>query len=399
VRVLFVPTYRHDPAAGTATASDALGFGVTCCDALIAGLRQIGLDVRVLSIDRASPGGGARGGPGSGLGSAIDGGQTAWLAGALRAFDRAMAGDSYDAVLAFHAFWPFTSDLRRIMADRDRHCPLITYTHGSHWDPTDLFRFERYPELRWTDLGNLLAADRVLTVSHYMSRTLVRTVRRASREAAAELDSKLRTVGLPLDVGRIDAAARPNGGGGGEPVTVVFNHSMTAAKRPEVFLAVAAEVLRQSPARILLTRHVPAGSPYSDQIADLRRRYPGRLLLGRDLPIDEYYSWLWASDVQVSTAVHESLGVATLEAMATRTFCLLPRIGAYPEIAAADPRLLYDDQAELCTRLIRLANSAVALAAAAGAAASHAERVRASYAPERIASNVRDVIADAARSR
>lgn len=397
MRVLFVPTYRHDPAAGTATASDALGFGVTCCDALVAGLRQIGIDVRVLSIDQAGPGGGARGGARGGQGRGTDGGQTGWLAAALCAFDRAMAGgDSYDAVLAFHAFWPFTSDLRRIMADQDRHCPLITYTHGSHWDPTDLFRFERYPELRWTDLGNLLAADRVLTVSTYMSRTLVRTVRRASREAAAELESKVRTVGLPLDIARIDAAARPDGG---EPMTVVFNHSMTTAKRPDVFLAVAAEVLRQSPARILLTRHVPAGSPCGDQIADLQGRYPGRLLLGRDLPIDEYYSWLWASDVQVSTAVHESLGVATLEAMATRTFCLLPRIGAYPEIAAADPRLLYDDQAELCTRLIRLANSAVTLAAAAGAAARHAERVRASYAPERIASNVRDVIADAARSR
>ena len=379
MRVLFIPTYRHDPATGAAAASDALGFGVTCSDALIAGLRQIGLEVCVLGIEPCGAGGG----------------QTAWLAGALHAFDGAMGGDRYDAVLAFHAFWPFTSDLRRIMADQDRHCPLITYTHGSHWDPTDLFRFERYPELRWSDLGNLLAADRVLTVSTYMSQTLVRTVRSVSREAAAELDSRVRTVGLPLNLARIDAAARPVDD---EPVTVIFNHSMTTAKRPDLFLAVAAEVLRQSPARILLTRHVPAGSPWSGQIADLRRRYPGRLLLGRDLPIDEYYSWLWASDVQVSTAVHESLGVATLEAMAARTFCLLPRIGAYPEIAAADPRLLYDDQADLCARLTRLARSATALATAADAASVHAERVRARYAPERIASDVRDVIADAARS-
>jgi len=368
--VLFVCPYTHSAGIGTARASDALGFGVTCSTALVAGLRRHGLHVDAITA----------------LG---EGGHTAWVARSLVAFEKAVTSTDYDALLAFHAFWPFCADLRRILDDNGRRCPLVAYTHGSHWDPTDLFRYERYPALRWADLGNLLAADRVLVVSRYMRDTLVDTVRAESEGAGRELAAKIRCVGLPLDLRRIDAAHRDRKDG---PATVVFNHAPIAAKQPGLFFDVAAELLQQTSACILVTRHIGPDSPWSGQVENLCRAYPGRLILGGDLPIDNYYAALWTSRIQVSTASHESLGVATLEAMATGNCCLLPRIGAYPEIADGDPAVLYEDPDDLLSRLILLAGSADRQASIA---AAHTARVRTLYSPERVAGAVRDVLIEA----
>ena len=60
------------------------------------------------------------------------------------------------------------------------------------------------------------------------------------------------------------------------------------------------------------------------------------------MALDDYYRALWMSDLQVSTASHESLGVSTLEAMYTENCCILPRVGSYPEICGNHSEILYD---------------------------------------------------------
>lgn len=362
MRVLFVQTYRHRDATGYAGASDALGFGVTCSDALVAGLRaaQVGVDVAGSEAGR----------------------QTAWIGEVLDRVERAVTSVRYDAVLSFHAFWPFTAELRRVLDDSVR-LPLVTYTHGSHWDESDLFRFERYPSLRWADLGNLLAADRVLLVSRHLRDVLVRQVRAVSAAAGAELDRRVRVVGLPLDLPRIDAARVPPAP---DRLTTVFNHAPIAAKRPGVFLDVAAELLARTAGRVLLTRNVGAGSPWAARVRELSDAFPGRVVQGDDLPTDEYYAALWRGHMQVSTAVHESLGVATLEAMVTGNHCLLPKVGAYPEVAAGDPAVLYDDLGDLLARLVAGPRADVV--------ARHEARIRARYSPATVAAAVRDVLVE-----
>jgi hypothetical protein len=59
------------------------------------------------------------------------------------------------------------------------------------------------------------------------------------------------------------------------------------------------------------------------------------------MPLDEYFEALWAADLQVSTATHESLGVSTLEAMYTGNCSLLPRVGSYPETCDGHSDVLY----------------------------------------------------------
>ncbi|WP_283137449.1 hypothetical protein [Rhizohabitans arisaemae] len=368
MRILFVATYVHTADSGPVEVSAALGFGVTSAAALVTGLRGLGLHVDVVASDARR--------------------RTVWTGEMLTAVETAVTGARYDVVLAFHAFWPFTADLRWVLDDTAA-LPLVTYTHGSHWDETDLFRFEHYPELRWADLGNLMAADRVLTVSDYMRSTILGGVRSVSEKAADALAGKLRVVGLPLDLERIDAARRADVRDG---ITVVFNHAPNTAKQPGVFLDVAADALENTAARILVTRRFPEQSPWAGRLRDLAAAYPGRIEYGDDLPIDDYYTALWHSDIQISTATHESLGVATLEAMATANHCLLPRIGAYPEVTGDDPQVLYQDVGELRERLVELATTGPDTEVAA----RHSAAVRARYSPARVAVAVHAVLSEVA---
>ena len=109
-----------------------------------------------------------------------------------------------DAVLIFHSFQQFPSEVKRIILDLGLSTPLVAYTLGSHWDPTDTFRFSYYPNHSLSDLGSLLCADRVLVVSRYFRDVLVRNVSKLSNEIARELDQKLRVVGLPLNTRLLD---------------------------------------------------------------------------------------------------------------------------------------------------------------------------------------------------
>lgn len=148
-------------------------------------------------------------------------------------------------------------------------------------------------------------------------------------------------------------------------------------------------MLRRTSARIVVTRHFRATAPGGAALRELGRRHPGRVTLGEDLPLDDYYRTLWRSDIQVSTALHESLGVATLKAMATGNCPLLPATGAYPEIAAGDPDVLYDRPEDVADRLCALVT---APARRRRTAHRHSARTRATYAPERVAGAVRQAL-------
>jgi glycosyltransferase involved in cell wall biosynthesis len=144
---------------------------------------------------------------------------------------------------------------------------------------------------------------------------------------------------LPLDVDRIDACrsnrrfSRP---------TVVFNHAPVSSKNPDLFARVMTRVLPHYDVGVLITRDFAPWQPGGEAIAELANRFPEQVVLGRDMPVDEYFEALWAADLQVSTANHESLGVSTLEAMYTGNCCVLPRVGSYPALCDSHPDVLYE---------------------------------------------------------
>jgi glycosyltransferase involved in cell wall biosynthesis len=285
-RVLYVDGYTvPDPKVGVPS-SDAIGYGITASSAIRDGLAALGLDVVRPRLD--PPPTGTGGGPEERL---------TWILANYRSVLRELVEDPPDVIFCFHIFSAFPVEIRRMLLDLGLSLPIVGYTHGSHWDPTDTFRFETYPGMEVLDLANLLAVDRI---------DACRTGRRFPRP------------------------------------TVVFNHAPVSSKNPELFARVMTRVLPHHDVAVLITRDFAPWQPGGEAIGALAARFPEQVVLGRDMPLDEYYEALWAADLQVSTATHESLGVSTLEAMYTGNCCVLPRVGSYPEICDGHPDVLYE---------------------------------------------------------
>lgn len=329
-RVLYIDGYTV-PAGqpgdvGAAPSSDAIGYGITASAAIRAGLRAAGWDV--VRPEIAVP---------------HDNDQRVarlrWLLSAYDGVLDVLSTSPPDVIFSFHAFSAFPAEIRRMLLDLGLELPLVGYTHGSHWDPTDTFRFQAYPRMELLDLANLHVLDRVFLASDYLRATLWRTISAFNAPLAKSLDAKCEVVGLPLDVGRIDACRT---GERWTCTTVVFNHAPVASKNLELFVRVIRRILPRYNVQVLFTRRIPPTQAGGAAVAALAAHFPEQVMLGNDLPLPDYYRALWMAELQVSTATHESLGVSTLEAMHTGTCCILPRLGSYPEITGEHPDVLYD---------------------------------------------------------
>jgi glycosyltransferase involved in cell wall biosynthesis len=327
LRVLYLDTYTvSDPKVGTPS-SDAIGYGLTASGAIQRGLRDQGFEVVRPHPEGAS----RRGSPRYA--------RLQWIIDGYRSILDALRASPPDLIFSFHIFSTFPVEVRRMLLDLGLSIPLVGYTHGSHWDETDAFRFEAYPGLELLDLANLHVLDRVLLVSEYMRSTLRRSIGAFNAGVAEQIDAKASVVGLPIDTATIDRCRTTESF---ERLTVVFNHAPVSSKNPGLFVRVMRSVVARYPVNVLFTRRFDPASPAFEAVARLAGRFGERVLLGNDMRIGDYYKALWMSDIQVSTATHESLGVSTLEAMYTGNCCILPQLGSYPEICGDHPEVLYD---------------------------------------------------------
>jgi glycosyltransferase involved in cell wall biosynthesis len=264
----------------------------------------------------------------------------------------AISTEPPDVIFIFHVFSTFPAVVRKAIQDLGIDIPIVGYTHGSHWDPTDLYRFERHPGLKFADLGNLEALDALFVTSIYMRDVLIENIKLVSPEAASAIAAKIAVVGLPLDMPRMDKqqvlarSQRP---------TIIYNHAPIESKRPDIFIEAAGRVLETHDVTVLFTRRFGSRDYAYAQLRQLVKQFPENVVLGNDMDLDDYYGKLWEAEIQVSTASHESFGVSTLEAMYTNNACLLPRCGSYPDICCNDPDVLYDvHEEDLAARIAYL---------------------------------------------
>ena len=111
------------------------------------------------------------------------------------------------------------------------------------------------------------------------------------------------------------------------------------------------QILAQHDVRLVVTRRFDAECPGREQLQHLQACYGERVTIGKTMSLADYYQALWQSHIQVSTALHESLGISTLEAMYTHNSCILPDRQSYPEIT--DNTNLYRSEQELLEMLNR----------------------------------------------
>jgi glycosyltransferase involved in cell wall biosynthesis/SAM-dependent methyltransferase len=335
--VLWVDCYRGP---GTPRSSSSLGYGRSSADVLVTLLETLGFRVHRVG-----------GNVSAGI---VD--TASWRLDTFRKVAAHLRNRRPTLVFVFHAFDTPPVEIQRMMLEHDiPHTPLVGYTHGSHWDPTDTWRQEKYQGLDLYDLACLSAFDRLLVVSEYMRETLSQAITRFSSAVAASIISRTTVVGLPIDEAGL-TRERQRRQSQGEEVRVLFNHAPTAAKNPEMFLRVMDRILAQRhDVTVVLTRRFGENDPGFDHLGEISTKYEGRVHMGDDFSLPDYYRLLWQCDIQVSTALHESFGVATLEAMFAGNACLLPRHAVYPELCGSIEESLYEYSEEvLSDRLLEL---------------------------------------------
>ncbi len=314
-RLFFFDTYT-DPTFKSISSAE-IGFGITCANSIKSWLKKNGLNVFECSpkITKNI--------------SKLD-----WIYQSYKNLNN-FGPQKNDVIFIFNSLINFPGEVRRLVNHHTRFgCPIIGYTHGSHWDETDSIRNESSPKLKYQDLANLLTYDRLFLVSEYYRSLLCNELQVLGAEITKRFEEIVRVIGLPIDGEYIDKFRIKNKvSKKTNKMRIVFNHSLRPPKLPYVALYVIEEILSsRDNCCFEITRAFVNGTQIEKDFKNLARKYKGRIIFNENLPLSDYYRLLWNCDIQFSTAAHESFGVSTLEAMYTGNACFTPNKLSYPEI-------------------------------------------------------------------
>jgi len=360
---------------GDFDASDAVGYGITASEAIQKGLRERGYEVFTIPTNEKA----------TDIKN-INSFRLKWFIRGYKELLEHLLKDPPHLIFIFHIFHNFPVEIKRMLFDMGINIPIIGYTHGSHWDPTDTFRFIKYPGFHLLDLANLYALNKILVVSSYMKNTLIKNITKFNKRLAEEIEDKIAEVGLPINIELMDRFFTRKGF---KHPTVVFNHSMIESKNPGMFLKVMEKLMERYKINVLITRKIEKDSPFYPVVTTFKERYRERVILGNTMSLEEYYTALWMADIQVSTATHESLGIATLEAMYTKNCCILPNLGSYPEICNGEKRVLYPHGEK---ELIKKLSYFIENVSERKKIAERLSQLSLNYSPQKVVSKISNVI-------
>jgi len=225
-----------------------------------------------------------------------------------------------------------------------------------------------YPMINWL---SMLAADRVLFNSHFHRDSWFRALPNMLKHfpdcshlpLIPGVQAKAQVLPVGVDLRALEGAA-PDGathgtssGVGssddcGSPPLILWNQRWEYDKNPATFFRALDELAeRDLPFRVAL-----AGSNVRQQPEEFdaaRKRLGERVVQFGRADRDTYRQLLWEAEIVVSTAFHEFFGIAVVEAIYCRTFPVLPRRLAYPELLTEEARALclYEDSEGLVTKL------------------------------------------------
>jgi glycosyltransferase involved in cell wall biosynthesis len=361
--LLYVPMLSYSgPPFPPDAVSAHIGFGRTSSSALVKALIDTGLTVHIAPASHSHPGSSRQ--------------AAQWLYDGyieiLDAVDRLRPS----AILLFHSFSHFAAELRRSLFDLGLNTPIATFAHGSHWDVTDRFRAQHYPGLELAELANFTSVDRLYCPSKYMRRTIFASIERLNPTLRQSLEPRTKVLGIPVPP-LVDPQSLPPKRN--SIIQLIYNHSLIPSKRPDVFVKAALHLLgKYKDLRIVITRD-PQDTWGDEVVAPLR---VPRVTFAGNLSIENYHRYLVTSDIQISTAEHEGLGVSTLEAMSAGVCCLVPNRGSYPELMARTPEALYDGSLD---GLIGIAEQYIQSAGARSGLASRQQKASTAWSAVNIA--------------
>ncbi len=334
MRVAFLRSFTLKKSDSMAT--DMIGYGVTVQDAIVEEMREKGVEVIDITpfVEETLP--------------TVS--KLQWIYEGYKHLIDIILNNNIDYIFIFHIFHHFPSEIKRMLCDFKSKVRLCGYTHGSHWNPTDVFRFINYPEMEIADLANLYVMDIIFQVSEYAVRVMDDEIRKFNDNIARKLFEKYRVVGLPINAKLIESYRTDKKF---DKITIVFNHNLISSKNPIMFVRVVDRLLKKYDIQVIFTRSICDDMQIDSVLKEFKRNHPDKVFFIEKPGVDPYYPTLWKSHIQVSTATHETFGVATVEAMYTGNCCILPNHCSYPEITGGYEECLYKyDEDELYRKLV-----------------------------------------------
>jgi glycosyltransferase involved in cell wall biosynthesis len=232
--------------------------------------------------------------------------------------------------------------------------PIAVYFHENQLTypmPEGVRPDETYAMINWLSMA---VADRVVFNSDYHRRDVLAALptllgRLPDHRHGPWLEGvAARTSVLPVGV---DGERFRGAGRNDTPPVVLWNHRWEYDKDPTAFFRALGDVADEGIDFGLIV----AGESYQTvppAFDEGRRRFADRMVHFGTASDAAYPALLARSDVVVSTARHEFLGVAVIEAMTAGALPILPNRLSYPEVVP-DPGApyLYEDHVELVEKL------------------------------------------------
>jgi glycosyltransferase involved in cell wall biosynthesis len=230
--------------------------------------------------------------------------------------------------------------------------PTIAYFHENQLTYPLPAGVERDLAYGFKNFATAIAAGRVLFNSEYHRREFLEALAALLRAMPDEVPyqhlediaAKSRVLPVGCDLRRFDRHRRPARsqaaeGRWGDPEAgplILWNQRWEYDKAPGAFFAALYE-LKARGMRFRLAMAGPNQGTPTAEFVRARTKLNGEIVQwGRVTRADDYARLLWASDIVVSTALHEFFGIAVVEAVYCGCRPVLPRRLSYPEIIPSE---------------------------------------------------------------
>jgi len=236
----------------------------------------------------------------------------------------------------------------------------VVYFHESQLDYPVRKAQERDFQYGYNQITTCLAADLVLFNSATLRDAFLENIAKHLKlqpdqrpdmlQIREEVDKKSRVCYFPLSLPKARLDDRHSEDVNNKVVVhIVWPHRWEHDKDPEAFFRVIFKLLEEE----LDFKVSIIGQTYGqlpEVFAEARQKLEGRIgTWGFKADKDEFYSALSVCNVVVSTAQHETYGVAMLEAAALGCYPLVPRRLVYPELYPEE--CIYNTDQQLFKRL------------------------------------------------
>lgn len=259
-------------------------------------------------------------------------------------------------------------DLTTFLALTRSQVPAVLYMHENQLTyplpptggPMRRQHGERDLHYAFINYSSMLAATAVWFNSDYHRRSLLGALPRLLKhfpdynelESIAVLEARSLVLPVGIDYQGLQQHRPSSSPATDEPPLILWNQRWEYDKNPAAFFRALYQLADEGvPFRVALCGQNFRRRP--EEFDQARQRLGERVVhVGYAEPA-EYRHLLWASDITISTAHHEFLGISILEAMACHTFPILPARLSYPELLPQEYHLhsLYQNEGGLLQRL------------------------------------------------